>query len=70
MLHLTEPGGRARLGILMGQQRCTAEQAMALVRSYPQNTNRKVRDVAADMIERVSGAPPAAGTAFSHEDLG
>ena len=58
------------LGILMGQQRCTAEQAMALLRSYSQNTNRKVRDVAADMIERVSGAPPAAGTPFSHEDLG
>lgn len=57
------------LGILMRQQRCTAEQPMALLRSYSQNTNRKVRDVAADMIERVSGAAPAAGTPFSREDL-
>jgi GAF domain-containing protein len=57
------------LGILMAQQRCTAEEALTLLRSHSQNTNRKVRDVAADLIQRVSGSPPAPGTPFVREDL-
>jgi AmiR/NasT family two-component response regulator len=57
------------LGILMAQQRCTAEKALTLLRSHSQNTNRKVRDVAADLIQRVSGSPPAPGTPFVREDL-
>jgi AmiR/NasT family two-component response regulator len=58
------------LGILMAQQRCTADEALALLRSHSQNTNRRVRDVAAGLIQRVSGAPAASGTPFVHEDLG
>jgi GAF domain-containing protein len=57
------------LGILMAQQRCTAVEALALLRSHSQNTNRKVREVAAELIERVSGAPPAPGTPFVRDDL-
>jgi GAF domain-containing protein len=53
------------MGILMAEQRCTADEAFALLRAHSQNTNRKLRDVAADIIERVSGAPPKAARPFS-----
>jgi GAF domain-containing protein len=53
------------LGILMAQQRCGADEAFALLRAHSQNTNRKLRDVAADLIERVSGAPPEPARAFA-----
>jgi GAF domain-containing protein len=53
------------MGIVMAQQRCSADEAFALLRAHSQNTNRKLRDVAAEIIERVSGAPPAAGHSFS-----
>jgi GAF domain-containing protein len=46
------------LGILMAQQRCTPEDAFALLRAHSQNNNRRLRDVAADLITRVSGQPP------------
>ena len=52
------------LGILMAQQRCTAEEAFALLRAHSQNNNRKLREVAADLITRVSGRAPAPGRAF------
>jgi GAF domain-containing protein len=50
-------------GILMGQQ-CTAEQAFALLRMRSQSSQIKLRDVAIDLIARVSGQPPQAGPAF------
>ena len=52
------------IGVLMGQQRCTAEEAFALLRKHSQNTNRKLRDVAADVITRVSGQPPGESRGF------
>jgi GAF domain-containing protein len=52
------------LGVLMAQQRCTAEEAFALLRAHSQNTNRRLRDVAADLITRVTGSPPAAAPPF------
>jgi GAF domain-containing protein len=45
-------------GILMGQQRCTAATAFDLLRQASQHRNRKLRDVAADIIANVSGQPP------------
>jgi AmiR/NasT family two-component response regulator len=53
------------LGILMGQQRCTADEAFALLRQHSQNNNRKLRDVAADLITRVTGHAPVSGPRFS-----
>ena len=41
-------------GILMATHRCDADAAFARLRSESQNTNRKVRDVAADYVRRVS----------------
>ena len=52
------------IGILMAQQRCTATTAFDLLRQASQNRNRKLRDVAADLITRVSGAPPQPRPAF------
>lgn len=52
------------LGILMAQQRCTVDQAFALLRARSQSSGRKVRDLAADLIERVTGEPPTSGAPF------
>ncbi|MEV0569205.1 GAF and ANTAR domain-containing protein [Dactylosporangium sp. NPDC050588] len=46
------------IGILMAQQRCTAATAFDLLRRASQSRNRKLRDVAGDIVTRVSGAPP------------
>jgi GAF domain-containing protein len=52
------------IGLLMGQQRCDADTAFALLRKHSQNNNRKLRDVAAELITRVSGHPPVSGRTF------
>ncbi|GAA2117713.1 GAF and ANTAR domain-containing protein [Actinomadura napierensis] len=46
------------LGVLMGQQRCTADAAFAILRTASQNRNVKLRDIAAQIVTAVSGAPP------------
>jgi len=38
------------IGILMGQQRCTASTAFDLLRKASQHRNRKLRDIAADIV--------------------
>ena len=53
------------MGVLMAQQRCTAEEAFDLLRAHSQSNQRKIRDIAADLITRVSGQPPAPGTRFT-----
>jgi GAF domain-containing protein len=52
------------IGILMGQQRCTATAAFDLLRQASQHRNRKLREVAADIITNVTGAPPQPPTEF------
>jgi hypothetical protein len=46
------------VGILMGQQRCNAATAFDLLRQASQNRNRKLRNIAAEIITNVSGEPP------------
>jgi GAF domain-containing protein len=46
------------LGIVMGQQRVTSNDAFALLREPSQNSNRRLVDVAADLISGVTGQPP------------
>jgi GAF domain-containing protein len=46
------------IGILMGQHRCTATTAFDLLRQASQHHNRKLRDIATDIITNVSGEPP------------
>ncbi len=44
------------LGIIMGQQRCTPEQAFDILRRHSQHNNVKLREVAADLVARTTGA--------------
>jgi GAF domain-containing protein len=40
-------------GIIMGERRCTAEEAFAVLKKASQDSNRKLRDVAAALVARV-----------------
>jgi AmiR/NasT family two-component response regulator len=53
------------LGIIMGQNWCTADEAFEVLRSIFQNRNIRLRDVAADMVTAVSGQPPSDTPRFS-----
>ncbi len=46
------------LGVIMATQRCPQGKAFALLRSASQNTNVKLRDLAATIVTQVSGEPP------------
>jgi GAF domain-containing protein len=52
------------IGILMGQQRCTADEAFALLRMRSQGSQRKLRDVAADLVTKVTGQEPQQARPF------
>lgn len=52
------------LGLLMGQQHCDARAAFELLRRHSQSNNRKLRDVARDLIVRHTGHPPVDSRAF------
>jgi GAF domain-containing protein len=43
-------------GIIMGRQRCTADEAFAVLAKVSQDSNRKLRDVAAALVARTQGA--------------
>lgn len=53
------------LGIIMGQNRCTADEAFEVLRTASQNRNVKLRDIAADIVTAVSGRPPPDTARFS-----
>lgn len=42
-------------GILMAQSRCSAEEAFTMLRAASQRSNMKVRDLAQQIVTRVSG---------------
>lgn len=44
-------------GILMSQRRCTAEDAFAILVTLSSQTNRKLHDVAAAVVEHATGRP-------------
>ncbi|MEU4717901.1 GAF and ANTAR domain-containing protein [Micromonospora purpureochromogenes] len=51
-------------GIIMGQRRCSADEAFAILAKVSQNSNRKVRDVAEALVRQVTagGAAPRQST--------
>jgi hypothetical protein len=53
------------IGVLMTQNRCTAEAAFGILRRASQNRNTKLRDVAAAIIERFTGHAPAEPPGFA-----
>jgi GAF domain-containing protein len=44
-------------GIIMGERRCTADEAFAILRTLSQDTNRKLRDVATILVTQASQTP-------------
>lgn len=46
------------LGIVMGQRGCTASDAFAVLREASQHRNRKLHEIAAELIETITGQPP------------
>jgi GAF domain-containing protein len=45
-------------GIIMGDRRCSADEAFAILTKLSQNTNRKLRDVAVALVERSTAPKP------------
>ena len=45
------------IGIVMGQSRCSQAEAFAVLRSASSHRNQKLRDVAAEVVQSVSGQP-------------
>ncbi|MEV4283500.1 GAF and ANTAR domain-containing protein [Actinoplanes xinjiangensis] len=45
-------------GIIMGDRRCSADEAFTILTNLSQHSNRKLRDVAATLIERVTTPKP------------
>jgi GAF domain-containing protein len=46
------------LGVIMATEHCPHDKAFALLRTVSQNSNVKLRDLAADIVTSVSGEPP------------
>jgi len=46
------------VGVIMATEHCPNDQAFALLRSVSQNTNVKLRDLAASIVTEASGEPP------------
>jgi GAF domain-containing protein len=46
------------LGVIMATERCPQDRAFAVLKTVSQNTNIKLRDLAATIVTRVSGEPP------------
>jgi GAF domain-containing protein len=42
-------------GIIMGERRCTADEAFTILTKISQDTNRKLRDVASALVAKASG---------------
>jgi GAF domain-containing protein len=49
------------LGVIMATERCPQDKAFSLLRTVSQNTNVKLRDLAATIVKSVSGEPPRPG---------
>lgn len=45
-------------GILMAQSRCSAAEAFSMLRAASQRSNVKVRDLAEEIVRRVTESPP------------
>jgi GAF domain-containing protein len=52
------------LGVIIATERCSQDKAFALLRSVSQNSNVKLRDLAATIVTRASGEPPGLTAPF------
>ena len=46
------------IGVVMAENRCTAEDALAILRSASRHRKVKLREVASVIVEAVTGSPP------------
>jgi GAF domain-containing protein len=53
------------MGILMGQRRITAAAAFAVLREASQHQNRRMRDIAADLVSSFTGQAPETPRPFT-----
>lgn len=44
-------------GIIMGQRRCSADEAFAILARVSQDSNRKLREVAESLVDRAVHGP-------------
>ena len=56
------------LGVIMATEHVAQDRALALLRSVSQNTNVRLRDLAASIVTRVSGTPPQPASPFEEDD--
>jgi len=49
------------IGVIMGQNRCSAEEAFAILRSASSHRNVKLRDVAVVVVQGITGSRPSLG---------
>lgn len=56
------------IGVLMAESSCPASAAFDMLRRHSSNNNRKLRDVAAEIVTRASGAPPETPHGFVFRD--
>jgi GAF domain-containing protein len=54
------------LGVIMATERCPHDKAFALLRNVSQNTNVKIRDLAATIVTKASGEPPRPTAPFEY----
>ncbi len=52
------------LGVIMATEHCSQDKAFALLRGVSQNTNVKLRDLAATIVTHASGEPPGLTAPF------
>lgn len=52
------------IGVIMAQQRCSAEDAFDLLRKASQHRNVKMRDLCVELLTSIAGKPPSEGTAL------
>ncbi|CEA09389.1 ANTAR domain protein [Arthrobacter saudimassiliensis] len=46
------------VGIIMGQSRCSQDEAFRILRAASSHRNRKLRDIAAELVQSLNGAAP------------
>ena len=46
------------IGVIMAEQRCSAGEAFAILRTASQNRNTKLRQIAIDIVTSITGNPP------------
>ena len=56
------------LGVIMATEHVAQDRALALLKSVSQNSNVRLRDLAASIVTRVSGKPPQPASPFEEDD--